>query len=120
MAPSHLSIWTQCLQDLQRLPALINDPGEQLITSTRIASKVTQWRALPAAPASVWRQLVLEVKVGHTMVPTRVALVRNLICAFRCQQPEWLYTRTTVLVVIAGTKSTPTCVAATTAMMGQR
>jgi len=66
MAPAHVSIWTQCLKDLQRLPALIDDPDEQLKTAKQVSSEVTQWRALPAPSVSVWSQLVLKVKVSHT------------------------------------------------------
>jgi len=80
MAPAYLSLWTQCLQELQLLPALNDDPDEQFRIVQRIAITVIQWHALPVPSMSTWERLVLEVKVGTTtMVPTMVALGHKLI-----------------------------------------
>jgi len=77
MAPAHVSIWTQCLKDLQRLPAVIDDQGEQHAQFGKTLSYLDQLWALPAPSASVWRQLVLDVKVRHTVPNVDVLMLTH-------------------------------------------
>jgi len=63
MAPACVKLWTRCLQDLQQLPAVNNDPAAVAVISVKLHATLTQWRELPPLSARDWRKLVLEVKV---------------------------------------------------------
>jgi len=65
MAPAYLSIWKRCLQELQRLPEVLDNPAAEFATAARISSEETKWLALPVLSASAWKALVLELKVRH-------------------------------------------------------
>jgi len=63
MAPAYLSIWTRCLQELQRLPAVLSNSAEEKAAYQKITAHLKDWDALPAVSASAWRALVLDLKV---------------------------------------------------------
>jgi len=64
MTPACVKLWTRCLQDLQQLPALTNDPAALTETDGKLQATLTQWGELPPLSERDWRRLVLEIKVG--------------------------------------------------------
>jgi len=63
MAPANLSIWRQCLQELQRLPEVLGNSTNELAAYQKISAQMRDWEALPALSASAWRALVLDLEV---------------------------------------------------------
>lgn len=85
MAPAYLSIWKQCLQELQHLIEVLGKPSEEQAVAERVNAGLTQWLALPALSATDWTALVLELKVsvrlerrGTVTVPTAAAFAWRL------------------------------------------
>jgi len=73
MAPACVKLWTRCLQDLQQLPAVTNDPAAVAVTDRKVSATLAQWQALPPLSARDWKKLVLEVKVWCHMCTATAA-----------------------------------------------
>jgi len=68
MAPACVKLWTRCLQNLQQLPAAVNnDPAAVVVIYNKLHAELTQWRELPPLSVRDWRKLALEVKVWCDM-----------------------------------------------------